>query len=148
MDCGTTDPKDAVRRTDPNEVYGDAIKSIIMGVGFLVVSMALLKTGVAGGFAWWWAMLIPAFTFFSKGISDLLKTRRMDKARLGGNGTEPGVLLNQTNATTSLPPPSTSFIAPESRYRTGDLAPTSVTDNTTRQLEVNREGETMTLPKH
>ena len=47
----------------------------------------------------------------------------------------------------ALPPQKTTFVSPESRYKTGDLVPPSVTDSTTRHLEVNSEGETMTLPK-
>ena len=47
----------------------------------------------------------------------------------------------------ALPPKQTAFVYPESRFKTGDLVPPSVTDTTTRHLEVNSEGETMTLPK-
>jgi hypothetical protein len=47
----------------------------------------------------------------------------------------------------ALPPQQTNSVSPESRYQTGDLVPPSVTDSTTRRLEVNSEGETMTLPK-
>jgi hypothetical protein len=47
----------------------------------------------------------------------------------------------------ALPPNQTEYVAPDSRYKTGDLVPPSVTDNTTRHLEINTEGETMTLPK-
>ena len=46
-----------------------------------------------------------------------------------------------------LPPNQTEYVQPESRYKTGDLIPASVTDGTTRHLEINSEGETMTLPK-
>jgi len=46
-----------------------------------------------------------------------------------------------------LPPPQTQWVAPESKYKTGDLVPPSVTDNTTRHLEMDSEGQTMTLPK-
>jgi hypothetical protein len=47
----------------------------------------------------------------------------------------------------SLPPIQTEYIAPDSRYKTGDLVPPSVAEGTTRHLEINSEGETMTLPK-
>src|SRR5688572_12090189 len=58
------------RRNDPNEVYAGAIRSIISGIGFLIVSMALLFTNVAGGRNWWWAMLFPAFGLLARGISE------------------------------------------------------------------------------
>lgn len=146
-DCDqSTGRKDAGRRKDPNEVYGDSIKSIVSGIGFLVVAIVLFTTGVAGGKAWWWAMLFPAFIALSKGIADMAKSRRM--MQTGPTFTVPPVnTLYSNQPNTALPPQQTQFVAPESRYKTGDLVPPSVTDSTTRHLEVNSEGETMTLPK-
>lgn len=139
---------EAKRRKDPNEIYGDSIRSIISGVGFLIVSMALLITGVAGGKAWWWAMLFPAFTFLAKGISDLMKSRRMTQTQQQVNFVPPaGNAIGSNQSNNALPPQQADFIAPDSRYKTGDLVPPSVTDSTTRHLEMNAEGETMTLPK-
>jgi hypothetical protein len=139
---------EAKRRSDPHEVYGDSIRSIISGIGFLVVSIVLLVTGVAGGHAWWWAMLFPAFTFLAKGISDLMKSRKMIESRQGGSFTPAsGHSIGSAPASPSLPSPQTEFIPPATPYRTGDLVPPSVTDSTTRHLEMNDEGETMTLPK-
>lgn len=137
----------AKRRTDPNEVYGSAIKSIISGVGFLIVAIALLTTGVAGGHAWWWAMLFPAFSFLAKGISDYMKSSKMEKAREANPQSYP-TQIGQSYANPGLPPTRTEYVSGEdTRYKTGDLVPPSVTDNTTRHLEMNPEGETMTLPK-
>ena len=39
------------------------------------------------------------------------------------------------------------YVSPGSVYNTGDLVPPSVTDNTTRHLEIDKDGETMTLRK-
>ncbi len=140
-------PDDERRRSDPAEVYGDAVKAIISGIGFLIVSIVLFTTGVAGGGAWWWAMLFPAFTFLGKGISDLLKSKKMEQRR-ALQASESVPVLNRARSTKAeLPPASTEFVSPESRYRTGELAPPSVVEGTTRHLEVNKEGETMTLPK-
>jgi hypothetical protein len=147
--CGTESSKRAIRRTDPAEVYGDGIRSAVMGVGFLIISMALLLTGVANGRTWWWAMLFPAFTFLGKGISDVMKSRRM-MVPMGGGSMMTGASLNAvqgTGPTTALPPRPADLDIPQSRYSTGDLAPHSVTDETTRQLNVRTEGETLTLPK-
>lgn len=138
----------AKSKSDPHEVYGDSIRSIISGIGFLVVSIVLLVTGVAGGHAWWWAMLFPAFTFLAKGISDLMKSRKMLEARQAGSyvsASQPSIGSAQANA--SLPTPQTEFIPPSTPYKTGDLVPPSITDSTTRHLEINDEGETMTLPR-
>jgi hypothetical protein len=137
---------EAKRRRDANEVYGDAIKQILSGVGFLIVALVLLTTGVANGHRWWWAMLFPAFGLLSRGISDFLKSKRIEKQQNGFvSQNQPMFNKPQTNA--SLPPKQTEYVSPESRYKTGDLVPPSVTDGTTRHLEMNPEGETMTLPK-
>lgn len=143
----STTPEDERRRSDPAEVYGDAVKAIISGIGFLIVAIVLFTTGVAGGDKWWWAMLFPAFTFLGKGISDLLKSKKMEQ-RTALHASESVQVLNSARSTNAeLPPASTEFVSPESRYRTGELVPPSVVEGTTRHLEVNKEGETMTLPK-
>ena len=70
----------------------------------------------------------------------------MEKQQIGFvSQKQPAFNKPPTNA--SLPPKQTEYVAPESRYKTGDLVPPSVTDSTTRHLEMNSEGETMTLPK-
>lgn len=137
---------EAKRRSDPHEVYADSIKSILSGIGFLIVSMALLFTGVAGGRAWWWAMLFPAFTFLAKGISEYLKYNKMEKSR-ATLAPQSSSALNQPVSNSALPPSQAEYVTPETRYKTGDLVPPSVTDGTTKHLEINSEGETMTLPK-
>ena len=137
---------EARRRSDPNELFGDAVKQILTGVGFLIVAIALLTTGVAGGKFWWWAMLFPAFGCLGKGISDYLKSKRIEKSQIGFSSQTQNT-LNQPPQNSALPPTQTNYVSPESRYKTGDLVPPSVVENTTRHLEMNSEGETMTLPK-
>lgn len=137
----------AKRRNDPHEVYTGAIRSIISGIGFLIVALSLLLTDVANGRKWWWAMLFPTFTFLAKGIADYAKYAKMEKSRaVPPQNVSPQ--LNQPYAAPGLPPTRTDYVSAEdSRYKTGDLVPPSVTDGTTRHLEINSEGETMTLPK-
>ncbi len=188
--------KDRLRRRDPNDVYGDGIKQLVSGIGFLIVAIALFTTNVAGGHAWWWAMLFPAFGLLSKGISDLARSKRMEKNRFGfGGQNQP--MLNQTPIRQNLQSSQTDlyelqslvksgekieaiklhremfgtnlkeakraveniereqsavkdYVEPPRRsiYDTGDLQISpSVTENTTRHLEMDREGKTMTLPK-
>ena len=148
--CGTGDSvKDAIRRSDPAEVSADGVRALVSGIGFLIVSAALLTTGVAGGKAWWWAMLFPAFTFLAKGISDIVKSRKMERSRVGfGQMANPAIGGNGFQ-NSPLPPAQQQFVAPmsDSRYKTGDLVPPSVVENTTRHLQVDQEGQTMTLPK-
>lgn len=134
------------RRQDPNEIYGDAVKQFVSGIGFLIVAVVLFTTGVAGGHAWWWAMLFPAFGLLSKGISDLAKSKRIEKNNVGFAAQNQNV-FSQPQQNPVLPPQQTEYVAPETRYKTGDLVPPSVVDNTTRHLEIDSEGQTMTLPK-
>jgi Predicted membrane protein len=147
LDAGTAHiQSESRRRSDPAEVYGDSIKSIISGVGFLIVAIVLLTTGVAGGQRWWWAMLFPAFTFLAKGISDLLKSRKMENSR--APFTESArTTFGQPPSTYSLTSTPENYISPDPRYKTGDLVPPSVTDGTTKLLEIDREDETKALPK-
>jgi zinc-ribbon domain len=136
----------ARRHKDPHDAQGDALRSIITGVGFLVVSIALAMTGFWGGHSWWWAMLFPAFFALSKGIPDYIKAERLIADQKASNAA-PQPLMGQPPQNYALPPNQTEYVQPESRYKTGDLVPPSVTDGTTRHLEINSEGETMTLPK-
>ena len=137
------------RRNDPDELLADSIRNIIFGFGFMFISAALLFTNVANGTKWWWAMLFPAFSFLAKGISDNVKASGMKKARaVAGSVPQQAAQLNQVSFNAGLPPQRTEFISHNDlRYKTGDLVPPSVTDGTTRHLEMNPEGETMTLPK-
>jgi hypothetical protein len=149
------DHKGRTRSNDPDEIWSQAIRSFIMGFGFLIVSIVLFTTGVAGGRAWWWAMLFPAFSMMAVGISQWAKVNRMEKKRQNGETlsapppqfVQPQFPANQPNA--ALPPTNADYVRPpqNSIYDTGELViQPSVTENTTRHLEINNEGETMTLP--
>ena len=134
----------AKRRQDPAEVQSDALKSIIKGFGFLLVAIALAITGVAS--SWWWVFLIPFVLMLARGIPDYMKYERMIAQRSSSNAaTQP--LLGQPQPQSSLPPDQTRYVSPESPFKTDDPVPPSVVDGTTRHLEINSEGETMTLPK-
>lgn len=122
-----------------------AATKFFMGVAFVVVAVALAFTGRGGG--WWFWMLIPAFMFIGGGVAQYLQIRRYErsKARYESGISRP---IAGSTMPAGLPPLQTDFIpAVESRYKTGDLVPPSVTETTTRHLDVNTEGETMTLPK-
>jgi hypothetical protein len=145
------DHRGRVKSNDPNDIWSQAIRSLIMGFGFLVVSMVLLMTNVAGGNKWWWAMLFPAFSMLAVGASQMARVKRMESQKQGGGAfTEPAQFApHQPNF--SLPPTQTDYVQTpqKSIYETGELyeKPPSVTEGTTRHLEINNEGETMTLPK-
>ena len=145
------DHRGRMKSNDPSDIWSQAIRSLIMGFGFLVVSVVLLMTNVAGGNKWWWAMLFPAFSMLAVGASQIARVRHMEKQKQsGGAFTEP-VQFAPHQANLNLPPTQTDYVQPpqKSIYETGELyeKPTSVTEGTTRHLEINNEGETMTLPK-
>ncbi len=135
------------RPRDKNDLFVEGVRSTIFGVGFLVIAAVLFFTNVAGGNRWWWAMLFPAFAMLAKGISEIIRYGMIEGDRHTAAETGNQRSLNQPEPNASLPPSQTEYVSPDSRFKTGDLVPPSVTDNTTRHLEINSEGKTMTLPK-
>lgn len=123
--------------------YESALTKMFSGVAFIAVAIAL---AFSIGRGWWFWMLIPAFTSLGAGIAQYLQIRRVEK---GGTVYNPAAETPQVSGAqnSSLSAAQTAWVAPESRYKTGDLVPPSVTDNTTRHLEMDSEGKTMTLPK-
>lgn len=123
-----------------------AITKFATGVAFLLIAAALGWTNMANGRVWWFWMLIPAFTMMGSGIAQYMQLKRLERGLPVYSPTEsaPGLSPGVSNA---LPPQQTEWVAPESRYKTGDLVPPSVTDSTTRHLDIDSEGKTMTLPK-
>jgi len=133
------------RRKNPDDIFAEGIKEVFGGVGFVVVAMILAFTGLIGGKFWWFWLLIPAGFMIGSGIANIFKAKRMTK-RLEANANQPN-FLSQPPTKAALPPTQTEYVAPESRYKTGDLVPPSITEPTTRHLQMDSEGETMTLPK-
>jgi len=136
-----------IRSNNPDDIWSSGITNTISGVGFLVVSIVLLLTNVANGNKWWWAMLFPAFSLLARGVGNIAKSKRLEKKNLQIQP-QP-TLFTQPPTNASLPSSQTDYVKPQgSTYDTGELvAPPSVIEATTRQLEINSEGETMTLPK-
>lgn len=141
---GEPETKDK-RRKNPDEVFADGIKEIFGGIGFVAVALILAFTGIIGGKVWWFWLLIPAAAMIGSGIADMWKAKRMEK-RIAANANQTD-FLSQPQPNSALPPTSTEYVAPNSNYRTGDLVPPSVTENTTRHLKVNSDSETMILPE-
>lgn len=122
-----------------------AITKFFMGIAFLVVSIALGVSGTGRG--WWFWMLIPAFSMLGAGIAQYLQYKKAESARPFAAPAPHADVLTSPQQNSSLPPSQTEYVSPESRYKTGDLVPPSVTEGTTKHLDINSEGETMTLPK-
>ena len=121
-----------------------AITKFFMGIAFIAIAIALAVTGKGNG--WWFWMLIPALMFVGSGIAQYIQVKNAGTTRAQLVPEDRNILSNAP-PNHALPPQQTTFVSPESRYKTGDLVPPSVTDTTTKHLEMDPEGETMTLPK-
>jgi hypothetical protein len=127
--------------------FEQAITKIFSGLAFLIVAAVLGITGVAGGKFWWFWLLIPAFGSLGSGIAQYIHLKKMEKQNVLSAPQNAQNIINPAPQNFALPPNQTDYIAPDSRYKTGELVPPSVVESTTRHLEINSEGETMTLPK-
>ena len=122
-----------------------AIVKIFTGVAFLIVSIALALSGTGRG--WWFWMLIPAFTSLGAGVAQFIQLKSAQRTSAAFAPSEQRN-IGAASQNAGLPPSRTDYVSPaESRYKTGDLVPPSVTEGTTRHLDKDSEGETMTLPK-
>jgi hypothetical protein len=131
---------------EPN-TWENALVKLFMGLAFLIVSIVLAFTHM--GRNWWFWMLIPAFGLLGSGLAQCIQLKKNEQKPNPQIEPETSKSFSVSATNPSLPPTQNDYIAPavESRYKTGDLVPPSVTEGTTRHLEVNQEGETMTLPK-
>lgn len=121
-----------------------AIVKMFTGLAFIVVACVLAING--GGRGWWFWLLIPAFTSLGAGVAQLVQLRKAERGLPVYNPMVSGTALGGGNPS-ALPPTQSTYVEPESRFKTGDLVPPSVTDSTTRHLEMDSEGQTMALPK-
>jgi len=107
-----------------------AVQHVFMGLGFLFVAFAI-KTwgGSIGGHAWWFWMLIPAFSMIGRGVALHFRMKEEQK-RLAPPAFAP-------SQTTALPQPPAYAAGLPSR-NTGEMVtpPASVTEGTTRHLGV------------
>ena len=93
-----------------------AFKNVFMGFAFLIIAIALSRTI---GQAWWFWMLLPAFSMMGTGLAQYIRVREREKrASLGA-------------------PPATR-VFPERAREVDELRPPvpSVTEGTTRHLGV------------
>lgn len=121
-----------------------AITKFFTGLAFVIISIALAFSNTGRG--WWFWLLIPAFGSIGSAVAQYYQLKRAEQGLPVYSPAVPPKKLDGSPIN-SFPPQQTQWVSPESRYKTGDLVPASVTDNTTRHLEMDTEGKTMTLPK-
>ena len=131
--------------------WQSAITKIFTGIAFFVVSLILAVSQVPGAKVWWFWLLIPAFIMFGGGIAQFVQLRKLEKQEAAFAPQSTKNIISSAPPQNALPPTQTDYVAPPkySIYETGELAerPGSVTEPTTRHLEMDSEGETMSLPK-
>ncbi len=127
--------------------YENAITKIFTGLAFLIVAIVLGFTKIAGGQFWWFWMLIPAFGSLGSGVAQYVQLKKSEQQNASFASPNVPNVIASAPPNSALPPSQIEYAAPDSSYRTGELVPPSVVENTTRHLEINPEGETMTLPK-
>ena len=140
----------ALKKKEESDIsYESAFGKLFMGIAFLVISIILSNTNMGRG--WWFWMLIPAAAMLATGVAHILRLHNQgafDRPKDTASSYEANKALGQSKKADALPEAKTEFVpASRAKYETGDLVPPSVTDNTTRHLEMDKEGETMTLPK-
>ncbi len=126
--------------------WESAIGNLSMGVAFITVACILGITGAGRG--WWFWMFIPALGMIGAGVSKIIAIKQAEKEKISLDLPDYSSQI-ASSENEALPPKQTEFVTniPDGKYDTGDLVPPSVVENTTRHLELDKEGETMTLPK-
>lgn len=117
---------------EATDLYSTGIRNVILGAGFFVASI-LLKS-MPGDTALWFLVMIPAICLIASGIGRILKSDGLKKL----NRSNP--VINQITAEekTSLQASQTEYLSPNINYETKDLVPSSITEDTTHQLEIGK----------
>lgn len=126
--------------------WESALSTLFTGIAFIAISIALANSVMGTG--WWFWMLIPGFACVGTGLAKIIQIKSNEKSKANFVSTKTERELS-SNEKKELSPDRTEYISPvtDSKYKTGDLVPPSVTENTTKLLEMDSEGETISLPK-
>lgn len=140
---------------DPDKLLSNFISNSLLGLAFIVIAIFLTVTNTIGGSVWGFWLLIPGAGSLGSGISSYFKAKRIEQTRaefksLATASTAAPLYPNQPNPVLSPQPVEwENLYAPPPVVRnTGELnvPPASVTEGTTRHLQMNAEGETINLP--
>ncbi len=126
--------------------WDGALTLLFVSVAFFAIS-AYLAFQPMGAFWWFW-LLIPAFATLAQGIAQVIALKQGDRENSINSNSGKNEPFPKSEAADALPPKQTEFVSniPDAKHQTGDLVPPSVIERTTRNLEMNDEGETMNLP--
>ncbi len=135
------DPDSRKRRRKRPPTIDEGIRNLMMGIAFIVVSILIGKSHMT---RWWYWMLIPAFMFLGRGISDMVRLAQAKKQLAGVNLAQPQIsgsvpLQNLTTRSTSeLMPPVPSVTEGTTRHL-GAEAPTQHFDSLTSEEKLTKE---------
>ena len=103
-----------------------AFKNVFMGIAFLVIAVALSRS--AFGRAWWFWMLLPAFSMMGTGLAQYIRIREREKRES----------LVSNPASRNFPDRANAFYGEVPARNADELMPPapSVTEGTTRHLGV------------
>ena len=90
-----------------------AFKNIFMGIAFLVIAIALSRSI---GEAWWFWMLIPAFSMMGTGVAQYIRLKERDKRTPLAAPPVARAFPDHTRATEQLPPPMPSVTEGTTRH--------------------------------
>lgn len=130
--------------------WESAFGKLFTGIAFLAVAIALALSERGNG--WWFWMLIPGFGALGGGLAQIYQLRKLEAEKKFSPALEAKTndAFAPVSSAASLPPTRTEYVERQkSIYDTGEFAaPPSVVEGTTRHLEMNTEGETMTLDEN
>jgi hypothetical protein len=127
--------------------WESALTLIFVSLAFFTISIVLAFNPI--GQFWWFWILIPAFATLAGGVGQYIELKQNQQSNVNF-GSDEKVSFPKSEKVSALPPKQTDFVSniPDVKHKTGDLAPPSVVERTTRHLEMDSEGKTMTLPKN
>ena len=98
------------------------------------------------GTGWWFWLFFAAFPTIGFGVSQIIRLEGEKKYQAEFQHRNASREL-EANERASLPPKQTTYASeiPSPSYETGEMVPPSVTENTTRHLEMESEAKTRTL---
>ena len=137
---------------DSDKLWNSFITKTLTGLAFIFIAIFLTVSGKLGGNVWGFWLLIPGAGALASGISSYAKIKRLEREANRVNSNSMNAELPPQAANSALPPRQTVFAndyASPAARETGELfaPPASVTENTTRHLNINAENETVNLPQ-
>lgn len=137
-------------KNSPAELYSTGIRNVILSMGFILAGILLFTIPPRNGI-FWLGFMIAGAALLASGVGRIIRSeaaKKEAKEREANAMQPPSLPITQRHR--ELSASQTDYVKPKaSIYKTDDLAaqPRSVTEGTTRHLEIDKDGETMTLPK-